>query len=220
MKSLLGVLSASLLASAAWGADLKAPLLPVKAALVATCSSTGCTGFHADFSTAASGTGVNILDLGAASSMGTYLGVGGGYQYYNGMYWLGAKVNVMYNVGQTTDPANAGFSDKLFAFEGVEVGGNLFGLLGLAPPVAPNNQVFSMLAAGIPTAEVGACQKHGVSGMCAGATLHYFLPNTPLEIAVSYLNGQFGTSQLAPGVTMSSDNMGLVSFKYHFNAGL
>lgn len=218
MKKLLLALLA-LWAVPALGADLPTkakPFAAVAATPIPTCTAAACTGWHVDANIGGSGMGVNVLNLGTLNANGQFLGLGGGYQYWDGQYWLGAKVNVSYNVSGAGDITGTQ-SDRLFAFEGIEAGGNLFGLFGQAPPQPPAGQqgILSMLTSGIPTAEVGACQRGGMVGYCAGATLHYFLQNTPLEIDLSYLNAQYTSTNLPAGITPTTDNMAWFSVRYH-----
>lgn len=222
MKRLLALIFAAALCvgcstTRSLSADAAAIKLPTKAAPFVVkipstpCGAAGCTGWHADFSVMNAGTGVNILNLGSVNANGTFLGVGGGYQYWDGSYWAGARVMGAYDVAGSGNVGNVG---NMFGFEGVELGGNLFGLFGLAPP--QTNGVLSALTAAIPTADVGACQHGKASGYCAGASLHYFLPNTPLEIRLSYLNAQYGTTNIVPNQTMSVENLVLFGATYHF----
>lgn len=221
MKRFLAILAVLAVTAPASAADLTTRamvVMPVKAApmvaQVNPCSATSCIGWHVGFDILAAGTGVNVLNLGTLNANGTLIGLDGGYQYYDGSYWVGGKVLVAYNVAAPGNVADASFSDKLFAFEGVELGGNLFSALGIAPP--QTNGMLSMLTSGVPTADVGACQHGSATGYCAGATLHYFLTNAPIEIAVSYINAQYGTTSMAPNQTINSENMGLFSVRYHF----
>ena len=218
MKKLLApiLFALALFAVPAGAVDIvKNPPFPTKVAPFvlpqASCDAKGCTGWHVDFSVLNAGTGVNVLSLGSVNSNGTFLGLGGGYQYYDGKYWLGARVTGAYNVagnGNVADPGN------WFGSEVVEVGGNLFGAFGLQPP--QTNGFLSTLTTAVPTVDVGACQHGKATGYCAGASLHYLLPSTPIELTLGYLNAQYGNTQLAPGQTMAVDNLVTFSAKYHF----
>ena len=209
MKKILLALLA--LAAPAFAADLpvKARALPAFS-FPTTCTLQGCTGWHVGFDVVNSGTGVNVLNLGALNANGTFLGLDGGYQYFDGQYWLGAKVMASYNLA---NQGNVGGIGNLFAFEGVEVGGNLFAAFGLAPP--QTSGFFSTITSAIPTADIGACQHGKATGFCAGATLHYLLPNTPIEAKLSYLNAQYGTTQITPISSIQSENMVLFGVTYH-----
>ena len=220
MHRLLAIIAAAVLCfgcatTRSFSADVAPVKLPAKAkpfaAAAPLCGATGCMGWHVDFSVMNAGTGVNILNLGSINANGTFLGVGGGYQYWDGSYWAGARVMGAYDVAGSGNVGNVG---NLFGFEGVELGGNLFGLFGLAPP--QTNGVLSALTSAIPTADIGACQHGKASGYCAGASLHYFLPNTPLEIRLSYLNAQYGTTNIVANQTMSVENLVQFGATYHF----
>lgn len=208
-KVLLALLASTTLAHAA---DLpkKAPVL-LPALPTPICSVAGCTGWHAGFDVVNSGTGINILNLGSINANGTFLGLDAGWQYYDGKYWLGADVLVSYDLASQ---GNVGGLNNFFAFEKVELGGDLFGALGLAPPQA--NGFLSTITQAIPTADIGTCQHGKASGYCAGATLHYLLPNTPIELKLSYINAQYGTTSISSIATINNENMVLFGGTRHF----
>ena len=116
-----------------------------------------------------------------------------------------------YNLASSGD---VGGLSNVFAFEGVELGGDLFGAFGLAPP--QTNGFLSTLTTAIPTADIGACQHGKATGYCAGATLHYLLPNTPLELKLRYINAQYGTTSISPIATVNNENLVLFGAAYHF----
>lgn len=203
---------AALLATPASAADMPRKAAPIFPALAAsTCTLSSCIGWHVGFNVVNSGTGINVLNLGSLNANGTLLGLDGGYQYYNGRYWFGADVLVSYNVASS---GNFGGLSNFFAVEGVELGGDLFGAFGLAPP--QTNGFLSTLTTAIPTADIGACQHGRASGYCAGATLHYLLPNTPLELKLRYINAQYGTTSISAISTVNNENMVLFGGTYHF----
>lgn len=208
---LLAAALGPMLACAAVAGDfpLKAPAL---AAVPATCSVNGCTGAFLGAEFSGSGTGINVLNLGALSANGNYMGGNGGYQFFNGTYWLSAEVEATYDVAPPVGVAAPGFRDKLFAFEGVEIGGNLASLFNIAPITLPGP-----LAGAVPTIKIGACQNGShLSGYCAGAAAHFFIPNSKFTVDVSYLNAQYGTTTIAPNATANVENRGSFGFSYHF----
>lgn len=216
------VVGALLIASAlsaflapAFAGDIAAPVFPIKtvaAPTPATCSATGCSGAFLGAEFSGSGTGINVLNLGALSANGNYMGAGGGYQFFNGTYWLSAEVEATYDVAPPTGLGSGGFSNKLFAFEGVEVGGYLSSLFNLSPINLPGP-----LAGAVPTIKIGACQNGShLSGYCAGAAAHFFIPNSKFTVDVSYLNAQYGPTAIAPGTTANTENRGSFGFSYHF----
>lgn len=182
-------------------------------ALDAPCSQNGCSGFYAGAQTSGSGTGVNVLNLGSFNAGGTYMGVNGGYQFFNGVYWLGIGAKIEYAV--VVPPSNivgGSFSNKLFAFEGAEFGGNLLSLFNVAPVNLPG-----FLATAVPTIKIGACQNGNfLRGYCSGAAAHFFVPNSRWTIDAEYLNAQYGLTQTSPGVTANTENRGSLGFSYHF----
>lgn len=185
---------------------------PVAVAPAATCSASGCSGAFLGAEFSGSGTGVNVLNLGALSANGNYMGLNGGYQFFNGTYWLSAEVEATYDVAPPGGIVSSGFSNKLFAFEGVEIGGYLSSLFGLAPINLPGP-----LAGAVPTIKLGACQNGAhLSGYCAGAAAHFFIPNSKFTVDVSYLNAQYGSTTIAPNATANVENRGSFGFSYHF----
>lgn len=204
--------SLSLLSVSAFAADLTG-VAAINKALVtptATCSSAGCSGFFLGAEISGSGTGVNVLNLGSLNAAGTFMGANVGYQFYNGVYWLGAKASVDYQVGSTTSQLSPGLSN-VFAFEGVEVGGNLASLFSLPAIMLPGP-----LSSAVPTILVGACQHGNLTGYCAGAAAHFFIPNSKFTVDVNYLNAQYGPTAIAPNATASTENRGTFGFSYHF----
>lgn len=202
-KALLALLAST---SLAFGADLptKAPAL-FPASVV--CTLNGCTGWHADFGVYNSGTGVNILNLGGLTANGTSMNIGGGYQYFDGKYWLGARVDVGYDL--TNGVAGLG---NVTGHQVVELGGNLFGAFGLQPP--QTNGFLTTLTSAIPTADIGICERGKAIGMCAGATFHYLLTNA-LELDLGYLNVNYGTTS-TPVSNVTVENVVWFGGRYHF----
>jgi hypothetical protein len=201
--------------SPARAADLavKAPPSVSAFAFNNPCSEFGCTGFYAGAQVSGSGTGVNVLNLGSLNAGGTYMGVNGGYQFYNGVYWLGVGAKVEYAVASPpSDIVGGSFSNKVFAFEGIEVGGNLASMFNIAPLNLPG-----FLATAVPTIKIGACQNgNSLRGYCSGAAAHFFVPNSRWTIDAEYLNAQYGVTTTAPGVTANTENRGSMGFAYHF----
>lgn len=213
----VGALVAALLLASmipfAQAADLSTKAPVVIPAPGVNCDLSGCTGAYLGAQVSGSGTGINVLNLGALNAGGTYMGANAGYQFYNGTYFLGAGAQVEYQVGVAQGDVVSGFSNKLFAFEGVEFGGSLSNLFGIAALNLP-----AFLSTAVPTVKVGACQ-HGsqLSGYCAGAGAHFFVPNSRWTIDAEYLNAQYGSTQVSPTVTANTENRGSFGFSYHFN---
>lgn len=218
MKRIFLVLAGALLSHAAVAADLSVKAVPAVLPPVPACSVAGCSGFFAGAELAGSGSGVNILNIASLNANGTYMGLTGGYQFYNGTYWLGAKVSASYAVGQQA-PNVGGVAltsnNKFFAFEGVEVGGLISSMFNVAPINLPGP-----LANAVPTVLIGACQNGKLSGYCAGAAAHFFIPNSKFTVDVTYLNAQYGQTNVGNvagvPVTQSVENRGTFGFSYHF----
>lgn len=207
------LLAAAALSLPALAADLPVTKAPPAIAPVANpCSNLACSGFYLGAELSGAGTGVNIINLGSLNAGGTWMGGTAGYQFYNGTYWLGAKASIGYAVANPPGTIVGGFSDKIFAFEGVEFGGNVTQLFNIPPITLPG-----FLATAVPTILVGACQNGSMlKGYCAGAAAHFFIPNSRWTIDATYLNAQYGTTAIAPGQTASTENRGTFGFSYHF----
>jgi hypothetical protein len=215
-RSLFAVsgIAAILFASSALAADLPVKALAKAATPAPTCDLTGCTGPYLGAQVGGSGTGVNVLNLGALNAGGTYMGGNVGYQFFNGTYFLGVGGKLEYAVASPpSDIVGGSFSDKLFAFEGVEFGGVLANMFSIAPLNLPG-----WLSTAVPTVKVGACQNgRSLRGYCAGAGAHFFIPQSRWTIDADYLNAQYGTTQIGTGVSASTENRGTLGFSYHFN---
>jgi opacity protein-like surface antigen len=211
--------SAALLSHAA-AADLpvKAPAAAPLFALKAPCDVTGCTGFSLGGEITGYGGAAGLLNLASLGAGGAGIGLTAAYQWYDGKYWLGARVNVDYDVLQT-NPNIAGVtlvsSNKLFAFEGLEFGGNVATMFGISPLSLPG-----WLSTAVPTVLAGGCQHGSLSGYCVGAGAHFFVPNSRWTIDATYLNAQYGQTQTGTlaglPVTQSTENRGSFGFSYHF----
>ena len=212
---LLASISIAGLISPVVAADNLPPLITKAATTAAVpynCTTTGCNGWSVGLEMSGNGTGVNVLNLGEFNAGGTYIGVNGGYQFYNGTWWLGAKVKLDYEVYDPTGLAT-GLTNKIFAFEGAELGGNATQLFSGITPITLSGP----LATAVPTVLVGACQHGSQSGYCIGAGAHFFVPNTNWTIDVDYLNGQYSpvsTNGIVSGGSV--DNRGSFGFSYHF----
>lgn len=193
---------------------LAADVLPLKAAPsapAAPCDITGCTGFRAGIQFWGSGTGVNVLNLGSVTANGTFMGGEFGYQLYNGTYHIAVVGSLAYDLTTPGDIVGASFSNKLFATERVEFGGPLANILNIPPFDASG-----VLSTGVPFVTVGACQHGNLSGYCAGAGVHFYVPKTVWTIDALYLNAQYGTTQTAPNQTINTENLGMIGAAYHF----
>ena len=221
MRTMLLALLASIgMLASAFAGDINNPTsayamkAPVYVPPAAPCNAAACTGAYLGAELAGSGSGVNVLNLGELNAGGTSMGVNGGYQFWNGTYWLGVKAKVDYQVAQ---PANsivgASFSNKIFAFEGAEMGANVAQVLGTVAPITLNG----ILQNAVPTVLIGACQNgSALKGYCVGAGAHFFIPNSRWTIDADYLNAQYGATMTAPGQTVTTENRGSFGFSYHF----
>lgn len=198
--------------TAAFAADLpKVPILKAPTATTKVCDRVlGCYGWHADFVVNNAGTGINAFNLGEITANGVSAGLGLGGQWYNGSYWIGARADIGYDLSSGA----GGFGvANLTGHQVVELGGDAFGALGLAPPVT--NGFLSTITTAILTADFGVCEHGRGVGFCAGATAHYLLPNTPLELDIGYLNANYGTTAVSGG-NQQIDNILWFGGRYHF----
>lgn len=200
------VLLATMAAVAA--ADLPVKALPI---IGNSCSNTGCTGFNAGLNMGGVGQGVNIANLGEVNAGGQYMGFQGGYQVFNGLYQFGPKVELQYEVYAPTVQPVSGLSNKLFAFEGIELGGNLSQLFNITPITLPG-----WLSTAVPFADVGGCQHGSLSGWCVGTGAKFYIPATRWSLDLEYINAQYGRTTISPGQTTSVENRGNAAIVYHF----
>jgi hypothetical protein len=212
MKRILLAMAAAALALPAAAADLPRKAVPAAAPTPPiVCGLTGCYGWHADFAVLNSGSGINALDLGSISANGTSLGIGGGWQWFNGTYWLGASVMGAYDV---TGAGNVGNIGNLSGSQVVELGGNIFGAFGLQPPQV--NGFLSTITTAVLTADIGVCEHGRATGYCTGATAHYFMPSTPIELKIFYRNANYGTTFVANGENLTTEQIFGFGAAYHF----
>jgi len=211
LTGLIGAVAPAPAEAADFKNSFAAAAAPVAAAPApTTCTVAGCTGVFLGGEISGAGTGVNVIDLGAVNAGGTFMGLTAGYQFYNGTYWLGAKVSVDYQVASTTSPLTPSLSN-LFAFEGFEAGGAIATMLNIPPINLPGP-----LAGAVPTVLIGACQHGSLSGYCAGAAAHFFIPNSKWTIDATYLNAQYSPSVVSPTATAPTENRGSFGATYHF----
>lgn len=177
-----------------------------------TCSVTGCTGIFLGGEISGSGTGINVLNLGSLTQNGTFMGVNGGYQFYNGTYWFGALAHVEYQLASPNSSLTPSLSN-VFAFEGFEVGGQLAALF----PSVSAITLSGPLAGAVPTVKIGACQHGSLQGYCAGAAAHFFVPNSKWTIDATYLNAQYTSGNSLSGTAnVTTENRGIFGATYHF----
>jgi hypothetical protein len=213
----LALVSFAVFAAPARAADMSTKA-PTYGLINAPCTMAGCSGFFLGAEVSGAGSGIGVLNAADLSATSAYMGATAGYQFYNGVYWLGVKGSFDYAVSQQ-NPNIGGktltSSNKFFAFEGIEVGGPLATLFGVAALALPGP-----MANAVPTVLIGACQNGALNGYCVGAGAHFFIPQSRFTIDVQYLNAQYGSTNVSaiPGVpaTISTENRGSFGFSYHF----
>ena len=229
MKTRSLIAALGMLSTAGYAADLSgiaainkaiAADLPVKAPVYApltTCTYLNCTGLFAGATVTQIGEqNSSVLNLGGVNSSGFYIGANGGYQLLSGNFLVAAKAQISYEVyAPSSDPlAGTAFKDKLFAYEGIELGGNLAALF---PSVASAIQLPTWMTPLVTGFTVAGCQ-HGskLSGYCVGLSEHYYLPNTKWSFDATVLNAQYGSTNVGTGVTTSTETRVDAGVTYHF----
>lgn len=195
--------------------------LPVKAPAVVLpapnpCTYTNCSGAFAGLTlTNINVLNVNLFNGGTTNAAGSYMGGEAGYQFLNGNYLLKAFARVEYEIYQPANDALSGsaFKDKLFAFEGAELGGNLANLF---PGVAASLQLPTWMTPLVMGVEIGGCQ-HGskLSGYCVGGAAHYYIPASRWEFKADVLNAQYGATSVGSG-NSSVETRSTAGIVYHF----
>lgn len=194
--------------------------LPVKApAAVAPsiCTYVSCTGPFAGANITQIGEqNASVLNLGNISGSGFYIGAHGGYQLLTNNFLLAAFADVSYEVyAPASDPlAGTAFKDKLFAMEGIELGGNLASLF---PNVATAIQLPTWMTPLVTGMQIAGCQ-HGskLSGYCIAFAEHYYLPNTKWSFDAKVVNAQYGNTDIGKNVTTSTETRVDAGITYHF----
>ncbi len=210
MKRLLMIaIAAASLAAPAAAADmpLKAPLFNPLAAAAPLDMVAGWSGFYGGVDVYATGTGVNLADLGALTAGGNAIGATVGWETYNGMYLFGARAGGSYDM---MTPGLASFSDHAGWHAGVVIGANLYQALGINFTSSGVTGVFpGILAKGIPYMAIEACGHNRQNGECTSVGMEFVIPNSRLTIHGEYVNGQYGSTNGAPGENLKTSSNGV-----------
>lgn len=215
----LALLTALLLSGTAMAADLK---LPVKAPIAPapTCAIAFCTGFYVGGGMDGNGTSADIIGSGLSGSVfggGAIPTIDAGYQYWNGSILLGGEAGVGYAIpmrssvnGANVAPAQSGW----LAYQEVQVGGQLSGLLGQGS--TPATTVPTALAPYLiaPYAAVGVAEAQGGSaGMDVGAGLKFaFTPSLLLDLGYRH----YSLTTVSGPVVSKDDNLIRLRLNYVF----
>lgn len=170
----------------------------------------GWTGFYGGVNITASGTGLNVANLGELTQNGNALGPEIGWETYNGKFLYGARAGVDYDVSGS---GAAALSDHLAWHAGVRIGGNMASMFGIT---APPTGFVSMFSMGVLYAAVEGCGKHGQNGECTSAGYEMPIANSPVTINAEVRNWQLRGSSDVPGQTIKTDNSIVVGGMVHF----
>jgi len=225
MKRFLALLIGAVLCSPVMAADLrlKAPAYvppvctagaPMSATMAAIASS--CSGFYAGFAVQGLGSNLDILGSGINNSVfagGGVIGITGGYQFWNGNFFLAGEGDLGLNVatnGLNGAVGNKNWDGGIFAKAGVGLS-NLIGIgqagtVGVGTPsqginlaVIPGTSLMS------PYAVIGDSFKQGNQGWTMGAGTEFILAQGwNLDIYYHHITWNNTQNAAVPGATVTS----------------
>lgn len=178
---------------------VKAP--PVVATPV--CATSFCTGFYAGGGFDGNGTNADIIGSGLDNSVfgaGAVPSLQAGYQYWNGSVFIDGEAGIGYLV-----PSKGVTGAGILAYQEMQLGGKLSGLLGTSAPIT----VPSALSADLISLYValGVAEMTGTNGLSSGAGAKFVLgPNALLDLGYRYIPFNNG----------KNDNLVRVRFSYIF----
>jgi opacity protein-like surface antigen len=219
MKNLLLAVSAALISTAAFAADL--PVKTSVAAPVPYCTPGNCSGLYGGFGFAGTGANLDLLNGGSVFSAGGTVKVQGGYQLWNGN-WLaaidlsfGGEFTTATNSAVPVVPREKGRS-KLFGSEMIKLGYNFFpSSQSVAPAPSQSPIAFltpaNLLAASTPYVKCGGLQRRGISAGACGAGVEAVIASG-WTADFSYLN-----SPAQQG--LPADQLVMIEINKHFNFG-
>jgi len=215
-------LAALLLAATAHAADLKVlrkadPYVPpvCTAGVIMTPTTPGiapsCSGFYAGFNVQGLGSNVDILASGINNNVfagGGIIGLTGGYQFWNGSFFLAGEGNFGTNMTNNGLGAQVGIGKNWDASVIVKAGvgmGNLLGIgqPGTAGPGTPSQGINLAIIPGAalmsPYLAVGESFKLGNQGWTVGAGTEFILAQGwNLDIYYHHINWQSTQSAMVP----------------------
>lgn len=238
MKVLALIVAAASMLSVAQAADLPAkvrvptyvaPVCTAGAAATATMGAINpsCSGFYGGFSVQGLGSNLDILGSGINNSVfagGGVVGLVGGYQFWNGQFFLAGEGNFGLNI--QTNALNGAVGNRNWDGSAlVKAGVGLSGILGIGQPNAagtgtPSQGINLAIIPGTalmsPYLVIGESFKPGDQGWTMGAGTEFILAQGwNLDIYYHHIN--WNNTQIAPipgGLAVSSQPENRVGFAF------
>lgn len=232
---MLAIAAAMAMCATATAADLQA----VKAAPVAAkfdCGTTmTCIGPYVgiDFS----GLNGNFTSLlpgasGNVSGGDMTAGAHGGFQYWNGKYFIAGEVQARASLAQNMSAVGGLNSDRWTFFETVKAGMNVAGLLGISGAGAQANPSASgpIASSGftVPAdflnlltsiyVQAGAAQRFNKTGTVTGAGMQFLLAAN-WTVDLDYKHISWASAAAGPALTLNTEDIAEIGFSYHFGSG-
>lgn len=226
MKFLIALL---MLGTAASAADLKVKALPRALFMPPVCTagvpmtptmaaiSPSCSGFYAGFNVQGLGSNLDILGSGINNSVfagGGIIGLTGGYQFWNGQFFLAGEGNAGINMTNNGLGAQVGIGKNWDASVIVKAGVGLSNVLGIGQQgtvgggtpsqgislaVIPGTSLMS------PYAAIGESFKQGAQGWTIGAGTEFILAQGwNLDVYYHHITWNATQTTLIPGAAISS----------------
>ena len=224
MRVFLTALTLAFCLSSAQAADVGAPVIPVKAKVVAP-TPTYWSGFYVGGNLI--GLGASLTDISAgipasAFSSGGGLGIDIGGQFWTQQFFLGAEA--FCDVTALSLGTGNGFSNTYMCGQVAKAGMGLDGLLGGAgvgvtapsqspvPLTVPAGLSTSLMA---PYMAAGIVERPWGVGWAAGAGINYVL-SAHWNLDMMYLNVNYNNANINPNVSERAENLVKLSARYHF----
>jgi opacity protein-like surface antigen len=202
---------ATLLACAAPAAAADMPIKAAPYAAIPVCATSFCTGWYVGGGFDGNGTNADIIGSGLDNSVfgaGAIPSVQGGFQYWNGTYFIDGEVSVGYSIPTSgTVIAQRG----ALGIQELQVGGKLSGLLGTSSPIT----VPSVLTADLISlyAAIGVAEEVGATALSSGAGAKFVCgSNCLIDLGYRYLPFNSTSGNLS----VKADNLVRVRFSYIF----
>lgn len=175
------------------------------------CDVASCNGGYAFVGVGGQGTNLDILGSGLSGSVfadGAEFTLGGGYELWNGKYFVAVEAGGGYSVpasGQAIAP-----SDRLDGYATIKAGIGISNLFG----AVTSPTTFDALAANVisPYAIIGPRFKAGMTGVSTGAGLQYSLGNH-WAVSVEAIHTNYNSTQGA--IVTNTDNLIQLRFERH-----
>lgn len=192
-------------------------LIPVKApgyTPASSCTPLNCSGWVVGIGAAGQGSNLNIIGGGIQNSVfagGGAIGLVGGYQFWNGIWYIGPNVGLYYDLSPNSQVSTPGGavgtapSVKYLFTEGIEVGMPIGALIGqTSQPIAILASLSQALLS--PFAQFGAAERPWGTGWYVGAGATFLLASDP-RAGAWLLKVDYKAIDYSGG-TVSSSNVG------------